>query len=160
MQRIDNRLVFSATDLSNFLACQHLTLMDRRTASGGPRPPKYDDPALEVLWKRGLEHEQAWLAAQRAGGHKRIVEIAEPSKEIQPSDRWPLYAARTVDAMRAGADLIYQGALFDGTWLGRADFLQRVDLPSQLGDWSYEVVDTKLAREAKGGALLQVLLYS
>ncbi|MEX2284819.1 MAG: TM0106 family RecB-like putative nuclease [Gemmatimonadota bacterium] len=160
MQRIDNRLVFSATDLSNFLACQHLTLMDRRTASGGPRPPKYDDPALELLWKRGLEHEQAWLTAQRAGGDKRIVEIAEPSKELQPSDRWPLYAARTIGAMRAGADLIYQGALFDGTWLGRADFLQRVDLPSQLGDWSYEVVDTKLAREAKGGALLQVLLYS
>jgi uncharacterized protein len=62
--------------------------------------------------------------------------------------------------MQAGADVIYQACLFDGTWLGYADFLIKVGQPSKLGGWSYEVVDTKLAREAKGGALLQVLLYS
>src|SRR5690606_13107256 len=66
----------------------------------------------------------------------------------------------TVDAMKSGADVIYQGALFDGTWVGRADFLLRVEKPSILGGWSYEVLDTKLARDAKGGALLQVLLYA
>src|SRR5690606_14536383 len=41
-----------------------------------------------------------------------------------------------------------------------ADFLLRVEEPSILGGWSYEVLDTKLARDAKGGALLQVLLYA
>ncbi|MGQ0562144.1 MAG: TM0106 family RecB-like putative nuclease [Gemmatimonadota bacterium] len=39
-------------------------------------------------------------------------------------------------------------------------FLERADRPSALGGWSYDVVDTKLARAAKGGALLQVLLYA
>ena len=62
--------------------------------------------------------------------------------------------------MKDGADLIYQGVLSDGTWIGKPDFLEKVDRPSRLGSWSYTVVDTKLAREAKGGALLQIMLYA
>jgi len=45
-------------------------------------------------------------------------------------------------------------------WSGRADVLLRVDAKSVLGDWSYEVADTKLARETKGGTVLQLCLYS
>ena len=33
-------------------------------------------------------------------------------------------------------------------------------MPSALGGWSYEAVDTKLARETKAGAVLQLCLYS
>jgi predicted RecB family nuclease len=35
-----------------------------------------------------------------------------------------------------------------------------VEKPSDLGSWSYEVVDSKLARETKGSTVLQVCLYS
>ena len=35
-----------------------------------------------------------------------------------------------------------------------------MDGPSTLGGWSYEVLDAKLARAAKGEAVLQLLLYS
>jgi uncharacterized protein len=160
MQSIDNQLIFSATDLSHFLACSHLTLLDRRTARGGPKPPRYDDPALDVLWQRGLEHEQAYLTELRADSTLRIVEIAAPAKELPPLEHWTRYAQATLAALRSAADVIYQGALFDGRWLGRPDFLKRVATPSKLGAWSYEVIDTKLAREAKGGALLQILLYA
>src|SRR4029077_1420357 len=66
----------------------------------------------------------------------------------------------TLAAMRAGIDVIYQAALFNGRWLGYADFLERVDAPSDFGAYSYEVVDTKLARSAKAAALLQTSLYS
>lgn len=71
-------------------------------------------------------------------------------------------AARTRDAMQRGADVIYQGRLEDagGRWSGYPDFLLRADRPSALGGWSYEVLDAKLARRAKGEALLQLLLYS
>lgn len=47
-----------------------------------------------------------------------------------------------------------------GNWSGRADILRRVERPSRFGTWSYEVVDTKLARETKGGTVLQLCLYS
>src|SRR5439155_10937825 len=69
-------------------------------------------------------------------------------------------AGQTLDAMRSGYAVIYQAALFDGRWLGYADFLEKVDAASDLGRHSYEVVDTKLARSAKAAALLQTSLYS
>ena len=58
--------------------------------------------------------------------------------------------------------MIYQGRLEgnDGRWSGYPDFLLRVERSSALGGWSYEVLDAKLARSAKGEALLQLLLYS
>jgi len=156
---VDGHLILSATDLAGFLACPQLTLLDRAAALGGPKPPKYDDPAAEVLQKRGLEHEANVLAALEAEG-LNVVNIEQPSFELPRLEYWRRFHAATLDAMRSGADVIYQGALFDGTWAGRPDFLRKVDRPSALGAWSYEVIDAKLAREAKGGALLQILLYS
>src|SRR6185295_6474021 len=47
-----------------------------------------------------------------------------------------------------------------GLWGGRADFLIRVETPSKLGPWSYEVVETKLAKSTKAGALIQLCFYS
>ena len=55
---------------------------------------------------------------------------------------------QTIEAMRAGRQVIVQGALANGRWSGRTDILKCVEAPSALGDWSYEVIDTKLAREA------------
>ena len=57
-------------------------------------------------------------------------------------------------------DVIYQGTFFDGSRFGRADFLRKVDAPSDLGAWSYEVWDTKLARRPTGSAVLQLCFYS
>ena len=62
--------------------------------------------------------------------------------------------------MRKGVDVIYQATFFDGRWRGHADFLLRVETPSNLGDWSYEVADAKLARRVKAAALLQMCAYS
>ena len=146
MRVADNSLVFSATDLSNFLACPHLSHLDRRTAFGGPKPPKFEDPSVEVLRQRGLEHEQAYLKQLDA----EVVDI--PQGEAA--------ASKTIDAMQAGAPIIYQAELHHGNWMGRPDFLRKVDRQSTFGPWSYEIIDAKLARAAKGGALLQLLVYA
>jgi hypothetical protein len=57
---------------------------------------------------------------------------------------------------RNSRQIIVQGALASGRWSGRTDILKRVETPSALGVWSYEVIDTKLARETKGGTILQL----
>src|SRR4051794_41447730 len=62
--------------------------------------------------------------------------------------------------MRAGVDVVHQASLFDGTWGGQADFLLKTSTPSDLGDWSYEVADAKLARRIKVPALLQMATYA
>ena len=65
--------------------------------------------------------------------------------------------------MRRGVDIVYQGRLQDDE--RTVERLSRLPAPggsetSALGGWSYEVLDAKLARIAKGEALLQLLLYS
>jgi len=158
MQIYNGNFVYSATDLSGFLACPQLTLLERQRVLGGDCPPKYDDPGAEILRQRGHEHEQAYLATLREMGQA----IAEIQQEQPGSPNVnEIQAARTLEAMESGADVIYQGTLYDGTWLGRPDFLIRIEEPSdRFGDYSYEVVDAKLARSAKGGAVLQLCVYT
>jgi len=156
----DGRPIYSATDLSGFLACPHLTLLQLAWRRGGEGPPYFDDPTVEALRRRGLEHERSYLARLRDHEGRHVVEIEAPADGISAAEAMPLQAGATLAAMREGADVIYQGGLHDGSWIGRPDFLTRVERPSAFGGWSYQVVDTKLAREAKGGALLQVLLYA
>jgi uncharacterized protein len=62
--------------------------------------------------------------------------------------------------MQSGVGVIAQADLQTGRWRGRADILLRVETPSSLGPWSYEVIDTKLSSETKGGTILQLCLYS
>ena len=69
-------------------------------------------------------------------------------------------AARTAEAMRSGAAYLYQAVLVLDGWRGIADFLERVERPSELGSFSYEVLDTKLARTPKPAHALQLCFYS
>ena len=106
-----------------------------------PIEPSRPESAELVVRK----HELAYLASLREAG-REVVEI-ERERGLGGLEE---AAARTRAAMRSGAEVIYQAALFDGNRRrGDADFLQCVDVPSGLGDWSYEVADTKLARRLK-----------
>src|SRR5262245_35395581 len=144
---------FSATDIANLLACQHLTALDRAEAAGGAKRPYFPDPSLELLRQLGLNHEQKFLAGLRAGGTPTIVEIPAA---IAASEA----AIQTIEALRRGVDVVYQPVFLDPPWKGRADFLTRVESPSSFGPWSYEVVEAKLARSTKARALIQLCFYS
>ena len=151
MRNISDQIVLSATDLSNFLNCRHRTALELGEALGKRTRPYFHDPVLEALFARGLEHEHQYVATLEGAG-RRIVNLAEFRDRTEA-------VARTVDAMGAGADAIVQGALEDGNWYGRPDVLLRTDAPSAFGAWAYEVADTKLARETRGGTILQLGLY-
>src|SRR3954468_9764623 len=129
MQRVDGTLFFSPSDLNHFVECEHLTTLDLRAIEGAA-VAKEKDPQAEIIRTKGFEHEQAWLEHLRGEG-KSVVEIG--GGEVD----WPLDAARTEAAMRAGAEIIYQGVFVDAPWRGIADFLVRVERPSRFGAWSY-----------------------
>jgi len=141
----------SASDLANHLGCRHLTALDLEAAHGRLSPPTWRDPALEVLQQRGFEHEAQYLDHLRGRG----MAVLDVSTDGDGS----AFDA-TAAAMRNGADVIVQATLAEGEWFGRADILQRVPVASALGAWSYEVIDTKLARETRAGTILQLCLYS
>jgi uncharacterized protein len=71
-----------------------------------------------------------------------------------------LAAEATAAAMREGAKYIYQAVFLIDGWHGIADFLERIDRPSALGSWSYQVLDTKLARHPRPEHALQLCFYS
>src|SRR3979411_1546454 len=156
MQFLDGRMIVSPSDLTGFLECEHLTQLELSAARGEIARPERDDPMLDMLSRRGLEHEGRRLAGFRAHGLK-IVEFPFPDGTI---DNLEKAHAQTVTAMQAGADIIYQGTFFDGRWRCHPDFLIRVDRPSKLGAYSYQVADAKLARKAKAAAVLQCCPYA
>src|SRR5213594_3970540 len=152
MRQTGSVLRLSATDLANHLACHHLTQLNLAVARGERRPPDFYRPDVAILRERGSEHEMAFLSHLEGQG----LRIARPADAPDEDGAF----GRTLSAMREGADVIVQATLLDGRWFGRADVLRRVPRPSRLGAWSYEVWDTKLARETKGGSVLQICLYS
>lgn len=154
MQLIEGRPVYSATDLVGFLACEHLTHLERAALAGLTKRPMREDPELDRVAARGVEHETRFLDGLRADG-REVVEIRrDVGAELHAA------ADDTLAAMRRGADVIYQATFFDRMWRGHVDFLVRMDRSSAVGPWSYEVWDTKLARHVKGSAVLQLALYS
>ncbi len=152
MYKVAGTLNLSAGDLVGHLNCRYLTALDLRVANGELAKPKIWDPVLEVLAERGTLHEQGFIEHIEASGlTATVVEgVGVDAKSI----------VATNAAMARGDAIIVQGALRAGRWNGRTDVLRRVETPSRFGPWSYEVIDTKLARETKGNTVLQISLYS
>ncbi len=152
MLNLDGVVHLSASDLVGHLNCRYLTSLDLAVAKGERDKPSVWDPVLEVLAERGALHEQSYLDHLEANGLP-VVRIDGVGVDTHA-------LTQTLDAMRSGVPIIAQGALQAARWGGRPDILRRVEKPSDFGAWSYEVVDTKLARETKGNTVLQICLYS
>src|SRR5712671_6502573 len=56
MQILDGRLLFSATDLVNFLGCRHATFLDLRDLTDPVEIPERD-AATVLIFEKGIEHE-------------------------------------------------------------------------------------------------------
>jgi predicted RecB family nuclease len=149
VHRDGSELVVSPTDLAKFLACRHLTTLDLAVADGRRgKPWVRPDELLQLLFAKGTEHETRVLEAM--GADSEVVVIDGPLPEA---------VAATQAAIARGAERIYQAAFLHDGRRGHADFLIRTDRPSRLGNWSYDVADTKLARRLKVPALLQMAAY-
>ena len=150
MRKSNNQIIFSASDLSNHIHCKHLTNLNYDVVQGLKEKPISNNKVLEVLRERGIDFENSFLIELEAKGFS-IVKIQQDESDARQ---------KTIDAMRQGVDYIYQARLSNDKWQGWADFLIKVDTPSKLGNWSYEVIDTKLSTQTRAGTILQISLYS
>ncbi|HSO91913.1 MAG TPA: TM0106 family RecB-like putative nuclease [Arthrobacter sp.] len=152
-------LVFSASDLVTAAGCEYQLLRELDEKLGrSPKAAFDDDEMLKHAAVLGDLHEHKVLEGFiEEFGHwdpasGRGVYDVVPA---QTMDRATLLAKHreSLDALRSGADVVFQAAFFDGQFHGRSDFLVR------QADGSYAVFDTKLARHAKVTALLQLAAY-
>jgi predicted RecB family nuclease len=151
MRDVGGQILFSATDLMRFMGCAHATTLDLSRLRGEGPEPREDSEDAALLQKQGDAHEAAHLARLNAAG-RGIVEISRGDL-VQN-------AATTRAALAAGPEVVFQGAFLSGNWGGWSDFLERVERPSALGAFSYEVADTKLKRRPHPKHVLQLVLYS
>src|ERR1035437_2604495 len=145
MRAENGNILLSPSDLTAYLACEHLTTLDLQVAHGDFVTAEPTEQA-QLLFEKGLAHEAAYLERLRDEG----VDV----REVTTDDGYETAAQATHAAIRDGVDVVYQGVLTDGRWRGVADFLVRTD------DGTYEALDTKLARSAKPAYILQLCFYS
>ena len=151
MRDLDGRIFLSATDLMRFMGCPHATALDLARMRGkGPQPGENTEDAA-LLQKQGDAHEAAHLEHLKEAG-RTVMEIERGKLDEN--------AEATRAALAAGPDVVFQGAFLSGNWGGWSDFLERVEAPSALGAFSYEVADTKMKRRADPKHVLQLVLYS
>src|SRR5436305_1110777 len=143
MQLVNGQIFLSPTDLNDYVDCQHVTTLALEVARGQRTAPHVANEEAELLRQKGEIHERDFLERLRAEG-RTIAEIGL-------GERWDFDAAasRTAEAMRTGADVIYQATFVNGPWRGRADFLLKTSGATKLGAWAYEPLDAKLARAEK-----------
>ncbi len=158
MFKLADEWIVSSSDYVAQMDCDTRSSLNLALASGLLKPDSRDsdDSAMGNLTKKyGDLHESQVLAELTSRG-LHIVTIQRPAQRDEPSLRSA--ADRTIDALRAGVDVVYQATFFDGSFYGMADFVMRVDDGTQAV--RYEVFDTKLARSVKPGAILQLAAYS
>lgn len=109
------------------------------------------DPFTQYLFDRGKSHETDVLAGMFPGAIREYFSNEEDGFH------------RTLELMAQGVSSIQNMPLL-GVPLGlegRPDVLERVDeVPSNLGDYSYRVVEIKFARRIKQGHILQASAYN
>lgn len=151
-QHRDHGRLYSASDLVAHLGCQHRTTLDLRRLAGWDVQPATPDATLQLVQQYGNAHEREHLEDLAARG----LQIVEIDKDAPLEDQ----VEQTRTAMRDGAGVIFQATLLRPPFLGYADFLMRVPGASDLGDYHYEVADTKLAKSNQAKFLVQLGLYA
>ena len=153
MRILDGQLVLSPSDLANFLTCRHRAGLDLAAARKADR---------QAALRRSLRRH---AAAARRGARAAYVDSLR-AQGLAVVDAQRIDSTATLEAMRAGVQVIVQAverAVQAGYGELRGAIRRRADArrdASDLGAWSYEVQDTKLAKETKGGTILQLSAYS
>jgi len=145
-----NRLVYSPTDLCRFMESPFATWMDRyHLERPGELTPDETSEELELVFEKGSAFEADYLR-QLVDAGRDVFEVPERGDRL----------AATLAAMQEGREVLYQGNLRQEPFEGFPDFLVRVDSSSALGEFHYEVWDTKLARKPKPYFLVQLCCYA
>ncbi|MBC8737013.1 TM0106 family RecB-like putative nuclease [Paraburkholderia sp. UCT31] len=153
MHKTSHGVRYSATDIVAFLECEHCTTLDVKNLHTPMARAEADEEAI-LIQEKGDAHEAAFLERLREQyGAESVIDITQHGLSAKGREQ------ATLVAMRAGADIIYQGVLSDGPFLGYIDFMRKVEKPSQLGPFSYEPLDTKLARSTRAKFIVQLATY-
>jgi predicted RecB family nuclease len=143
-------IIYSASDLAAAARCEYALLRDFDAKLGwGPAVTAHDE-LLERTAVLGNDHERRQLERLREEFGDAVAIIGRPAYTLAGLTA---AAEATQRAIANRAPVVYQAAMFDGRFVGFADFLVR-------DGEQYRMTDTKLARSPKITALLQLAAYA
>lgn len=156
MRILEGNTIYSASDLVAFASCKHRTTLEYAYISNilGIKPEVAQGMA-QIAGVRGTEHERKVLAQLNAQ-HNDLVNLSDLAHATITDLR--VAALKTLEAMKSGASLIYQGVFFHGNFCGYPDFLRKTIATN--GETTYEVLDAKLKRSLSSDAVIQLTAYS
>ena len=146
----DDQVIYSASDLAAAARCEYSLLRSFDAQLGWGPPVAVEDELLARTAKLGGEHEQRHLDELRSAADDTVAVIGRPPYTVAGLTA---AAEATMRAVERRAPVIYQAAMFDGRFVGFADFLV-------FDGQQYRLRDTKLARSVKVEALLQLAAYA
>lgn len=146
----DDVVIYSASDLAAASRCEYALLRAFDAKLGRGPAVAVEDELLARTAQLGGEHEQRHLDELRELSEENVVIIGRPSYTV---DGLTSAANATMRAVESRVPVVYQAAMFDGRFVGFADFLV-------LEGEHYLLRDTKLARSVKVEALLQLAAYA
>lgn len=153
MKLTQHGILFSPSDLITFMESPFASAMNRKRLHDPLLAEQMDpeDPLLLHLRRKGFEHEDDFVRSLQEEGAD-VAAIAESDPDVMRD--------QTLEAMQAGRGIITQAYLTMDRFAGKADFLVRVPGASRMGDFHYEVWDTKLSRKLKPYFAIQLCCYA
>ncbi|MEE6137512.1 TM0106 family RecB-like putative nuclease [Mycobacterium sp. 050128] len=146
----DDSIVYSASDLAAAARCEYALLRNFDAKLGWGPPVDVEDELLARTAALGDDHERRELDRLRTEFADGVAVIGRPAHTLAGLTA---AAEATRRAIANHAPVVYQAAMFDGRFVGFADFL--------VADAAqYRLIDTKLARSPKVTALLQLAAYA
>jgi len=146
----DGRVIYSASDLAAAARCEYALL---RSFDAHLRRGPAVSPADDLLVRTaalGSDHEQRHLDELRSCIDGAVAIIGRPAYTIAGITAAAEATRRAIDSDTA---VICQAAMFDGRFVGFADFMIR-------DGRHYRLRETKLARSVHVEALLQLAAYA
>lgn len=150
MKKVFDEYIYSPSDLISFLESDYITWMDRFYMDFPELViPDKESEEARLFFEKGNEHEKTYFQQLMNQGMD-VFDAANAEDRLKG----------TLEAIHAGREVIYQAELTKSPFKGYADFIFRVNEPSSLGNFSYEIGDTKLSRKAKPYHILQLCCYA
>jgi len=145
----NSKKLLTASKFKNWLACNYTTINELRKNKSEIKK-KERSKTEKIRAQRGDEFEEK-IYKELIKKYPKHIKIKKDDHKIE----------KTIETIKKGYDLIHKAYFKNEDWFGQIDFLIKVEgKKTKLGNFGYEVYDTKLSSLEKTEHIVQLNIYN
>jgi len=145
--------LYSPSMLKKFLSCKYIIFNEVNEKKLGLKRREIGLSDALRMEKGNLHEERYFQELKRK--HKKVIDLKE--LDITREEKF----SKTLEYIKEGYDVIHGGYLKYQEWIGEFDFLiKATNQNSKLGNYNYEVADTKNSIRPKVDHVAQIAMYA